>query len=68
MSSPAIVIHSVSLYQDDWDIVDRENRRLHGLGASATGRSSAIRHIIREWDMLQRQVWTQQAGTQQEPR
>lgn len=54
MNSDQTIVRTVSLYQEDWDIIQRESDRLRELG-SGQGVSGALRHIIREWDRRQRQ-------------
>ncbi len=55
MAANSVVIHTVSLYQEDWDIIQRESNRLRDLG-SAQGISGALRHIVRDWHRLQTQI------------
>jgi len=54
MTSKTVIVHSVSLYQEDWDIIQRESNRMFGEGAPASCRSAAMRRILRDWDRIQR--------------
>jgi hypothetical protein len=56
MSSNRAIIRTVSLYQQDWDIIEHESQRMFGEGAPVPCRSAALRRIIRDWHRRQTQI------------